>query len=90
MASVAGFKGMVAASWLMDAIKALRRVPGTRHLPMPRDYRVPPVSHSRTRDQATPRAPSPRGIPNASYFGSGSFGVIQSRSDSARMRLFTE
>lgn len=30
MAGAAGFKGMTAASWLMDAIKALRRLPGTK------------------------------------------------------------
>jgi hypothetical protein len=30
MAAAAGFKGMTAASWLMDAIKALRRLPGTK------------------------------------------------------------
>ena len=30
MAAAAGCKGMVAASWLMDAIKALRRIPGTK------------------------------------------------------------
>lgn len=30
MAAAADFKGMTAASWLMDAIKALRRIPGTR------------------------------------------------------------
>ncbi len=30
MASAAGFKGMVAASWLMDAIKELRRIPNTK------------------------------------------------------------
>jgi hypothetical protein len=30
MAASADFKGMAAASWLMDAIQALRRVPGTK------------------------------------------------------------
>ena len=30
MAADSGFKGMVAASWLMDAIKALRQLPGTK------------------------------------------------------------
>jgi hypothetical protein len=30
MAAAASFKGMTAASWLMDAIKALRRIPGTK------------------------------------------------------------
>lgn len=30
MAEAAGFRGMTAASWLMDAIRALRQVPGTR------------------------------------------------------------
>jgi hypothetical protein len=30
MAAAAGFKGMTAASWLMEAIKALRRLPGTK------------------------------------------------------------
>lgn len=30
MASAARFKGMTAASWLMDAIKALRHIPGTK------------------------------------------------------------
>jgi hypothetical protein len=29
MAAAANFKGMIATSWLMDAIKALRRLPGT-------------------------------------------------------------
>jgi hypothetical protein len=30
MAEAAGFKGMTASSWLMDAIKALRSIPGTK------------------------------------------------------------
>lgn len=30
MAASAGFKGMVAANWLMKAIKALRRLPATK------------------------------------------------------------
>ena len=30
MAAAAGFKGMTAASWLMDAIKALRQIPKTK------------------------------------------------------------
>ncbi|MGF1640500.1 MAG: hypothetical protein ACFCUO_06080 [Rhodospirillales bacterium] len=30
MAAAADFKGMAAASWLMDAIRALRRLPGTK------------------------------------------------------------
>ena len=30
MAALAGFKDMTAVSWLMDAIQALRHVPGTK------------------------------------------------------------